>query len=133
MSAYTNNAIYTAIRNAVIAVNPNAKITMTYTDKPSQFPTVFAREIGHYTPQTSATFSNAQDIYETTWEVQVFSNRKNDAKEQAYALLAAVKSALKGLYFVETSENPIDRDKWTYFLLVARFRRIIGGGESMPT
>ena len=133
MSAYTNNAIYTAIREAVLAADSSAKVTMTYTDKPSEFPTVFAREIGHYTPQQTATLSNAQDIYETTWEVQVFSNLKHGAKEQAYALLAAVKSALKGLYFVETSENPVDRDKWTYFLLVARFRRIIGGGESMPT
>lgn len=132
MSAYTNNGIYTVIRSAVLAEDSNAKVTMTYSDKPSQFPTVFVREIGHYTPQQTATLSNAQEIYETTWEVQVFSNLKQGAKEQAYKLMSAVKAAFKGLYFVETMENPIDRDKWSYFLLVARFRRVIGSGESMP-
>ena len=55
------------------------------------------------------------------------------AKEQAYALLRAVKTALRGLYFVETMENPIEDGNNTYYTLVARFRRIIGSGESMPT
>lgn len=133
VTPYTNNAIYTKIRAAAIAEVSSTNCTQTYVPTPSKFPAVFAREIGRFTPNGTPTLSNAQDIYETTWEVQVFSNLKTGAKEQAYALLGAVKTAMRGLYFVETMENPIENSNNTYYTLVARFRRIIGSGESMPT
>lgn len=129
---YTNNAIFTRIRSSVLAAVSTANCTQTYTPAPSKFPTVFAREIGHFTPQQTASMSNAQDIYETTWEVQIFSNLQSGAKEQAYSLMTAVKSALRELYFVETMENPLDSGNGQYYILVARFRRIIGSGEDMP-
>lgn len=130
---YTNNAIFTAIRAAVLAEVSTANCTQTYSPTPAKFPTVFAREIGRFTPAQTATVSNAQDIYETTWEVQVFSNLQSGSKEQAYRLMDAVKSALRRLYFVETMENPIDQTDAKYYTLVARFRRVIGSGEEMPT
>ena len=130
---YTNNAIFTAIRAAVLAEVSTANCTQTYSATPAKFPTVFAREIGRFTPAQTATISNAQEIYETTWEVQVFSNLQAGSKEQAYRLMDAVKDALRRLYFVETMENPIDQANAQYYTLVARFRRIIGSGEDMPT
>lgn len=130
---YTNNAIFTAIRAAVLAEVSTANCTQTYSPTPAKFPTVFAREIGRFTPAQTATVSNAQDIYETTWEVQVFSNLQSGAKEQAYRLMDSVKGALRRLYFVETMENPIDQTDAKYYTLVARFRRVIGSGEEMPT
>ena len=131
MAKYTNNAIYSAIRSAVLEAVSTANVTQTYAATPSKFPCVFVREIGHFTPDVCVTVSNKQEIYETTWEAQVFSNLKTGAKEQAYSLMSAVKSAFRGLYFVETFESPIDGN--TYYTLVARFRRVIGDGESMPT
>lgn len=131
MSAYTNNAIFTRMRSAAIAEVSTANCTQTYAATPSKFPTVFAREIGRFTPTQAATISNTQDIYETTWEVQIFSNLKTGAKEQAYKLLDAVKGAMRSLYFIETMENPLENGQ-TYYTLVARFRRIIGSGEDMP-
>lgn len=130
---YTNNAIFTAIRAAVLAEVSTANCTQTYSTTPASFPTVFAREIGRFTPAQTATMSNAQEIYETTWEVQVFSNLQAGAKEQAYKLMDAAKSALRKMYFVETMENPIDQTETKYYTLVARFRRVIGSGEEMPT
>ena len=110
-----------------------ANVTQTYSATPSKFPTVFAREIGHFTPAQTQTLTNQQDVYETTWEVQIFSNLTSGAKEQAYKLMAAVKTALRGLYFIEVSENPIDTANEKYYTLVARFRRVIGSGEEFPT
>lgn len=130
---YTNNAIFTRVREAVKAEYANANCVQTYTATPSKFPTVFARELGHFTPQETSTLSNQQDIYETTWEIQVFSNLTTGAKEQAYAIMALCKGAMRGLYFVETFEQPIDQQDKSIYCLVARFRRIIGSGEDMPT
>ena len=128
---YTNNAIYTRMRAAVIAAESTASCTQTYAPTPSKFPTVFAREIGHFTPNGTATLSNAQDISERTWEVQIFSNLKSGAKEQAYMLLDAATSAFRSMYFVETFESPLDSTSQSYYTLIARFRRIIGSGEEM--
>lgn len=130
---YSNNAIYTKVRNAVVVAEPTCVCTQTYTAMPAAFPTVFMREIGHFTPNGTPTFSNKQDIYETTWEVQVFSNIHPGAKEQAYAIMDAVKTALRALYFVEYFESPLDQQDKNIYCLVARFRRVIGSGEEMPT
>ena len=129
---YTNNAIFTRIRNAVKAEFANANCVQTYSPTPAHLPTVFARELGHFTPQQAWTLTNAQDISECTWEVQVFSNLKTGAKEQAYKLMNGVKGALRQLYFVETFESPLDQTDRTIYCLAARFRRIIGSGEEMP-
>lgn len=130
---YTNNAIFTAIRNAVKAEYADANCVQMYTPTPAKFPTVFAREIGHFTPQQAWTLTNAQDISERTWEVQVFSNLSTGSKEQAYDILDICKGAMRSLYFIETFEQPIDQQDKSIYCLVARFRRVIGGGEEMPT
>lgn len=130
---YTNNAIFTAIRNAVKAEYADANCVQMYTPTPAKFPTVFAREIGHFTPQQAWTLTNAQDISERTWEVQVFSNLSTGSKEQAYDILDICKGAMRSLYFLETFEQPIDQQDKSIYCLVARFRRVIGGGEEMPT
>ena len=129
---YTNNAIFTRIRNAVKAEFANANCVQTYSPTPAHLPTVFSRELGHFTPQTAWTLTNAQDISECTWEVQVFSNLNTGAKEQAYAIMDIVKSTMRGLYFLEIFEQPIDQQDKSIYCLVARFRRVIGGGEEMP-
>lgn len=130
---YTQNAIFTVIHTAVLNTISTANVTQTYSATPSKFPTVFAREIGHFTPAQTQTLTNQQDVYETTWEVQIFSNLTSGAKEQAYKLMGIVKNALRGLYFIEVSENPIDTANAKYYTLIARFRRIIGSGEEFPT
>ena len=130
---YTQNAIFTVIRTAVLNTISTANVTQTYSATPSKFPTVFAREIGHFTPAQTQTLTNQQDVYETTWEVQIFSNLTSGAKEQAYKLMGIVKNGLRGLYFIEVSENPIDTANAKYYTLIARFRRIIGSGEEFPT
>lgn len=130
---YTNNAIFTAIRNAVKAEYADANCVQMYTPTPAKFPTVFAREIGHFTPQQAWTLTNAQDISERTWEVQVFSNLSTGSKEQAYEILDICKDVMRSLYFIETFEQPLDQQDKSIYCLVARFRRVIGGGEDMPT
>ena len=130
---YTNNAIFTAIRNAVKAEYADANCVQMYTPTPAKFPTVFAREIGHFTPQQAWTLTNAQDISERTWEVQVFSNLSTGSKEQAYEILDICKDVMRSLYFIETFEQPIDQQDKSIYCLVARFRRVIGSGEDMPS
>lgn len=127
----SNNSIYTVIHNAVLALDATANVTQTYSPIPAKFPTVFVREIGRFTPPTSQTITNSQDVYESTWEVQIFSNLTSGAKEQAYSLMQTVKDEFRGMYFIETMEHPVDSEKNKYYTLVARFRRIIWSGNTI--
>ena len=130
---YSRKGIYTAVRNAIKAAYPNTNVTGTYVPIPSSFPTVFIREIGHFTPPNVVSFTNADDMHESTFEVQVWT--KADTKmDDAYKILDVAKTAFKSLYFVQTSENVVDDGtNSSLFRLTANFRRVIGGGESMPT
>lgn len=130
---YSNNAIYTRIRAAALAYDSGVFCTQTYAPVPAHFPTVFAREIGRFTPNNAASFSNTQNIHETTWEVQVHSNLQTGRKEQAYAIMDSVKATMQRLFFLEVMEQPIDSPAEGYYTLVTRFRRVIGSGETMPS
>lgn len=129
---YSQNAIYDRIFEAVTAVNPNVYVASIYNPSPSQFPAVFCYEVGHFSPTQNVTLINDDEQYQSTWEIQIVSNDTETRKTEAYTLLEAAKAAFKELYFIEISESPISIADPTKYRLMARFRRTIGGGDTMP-
>ena len=133
MSAYTRNAIYTAIATAVTTAHSGAYCTSTYNATPPQLPCVFIREIGHFTPTDAVNLGYTEDVCRSTFEVQIFSNVAGGAQSQAYGILDVVKTAMRSMCFIETMENPVDNVDESIYRLVARFSRVICGGDAMPT
>lgn len=127
----TFNQIYTRVRTAVLAVASTAFITSTYTPTPSKFPAVFVREVGKFTPTKCISLGNTEDVKEVTIEVQIYSNKTSGAKTEADGILSAIETALKTAYFYEISAAPIDNADSSLYRLVARFRRIVGGAETI--
>ena len=132
MSAYTRNAIYSKVAGDVIAAHSDVYCTSTYNPIPPSIPCVFIREIGHYTPTEAVNLGYTEDIYRSTFEVQIFSNVAGGAQSQAYNILATVKTSFREMCFIETSEAPIDNADDSIYRLVARFERVICGGDGMP-
>ena len=55
----------------------------------------------------------------------------NTAASEVYEIMEVARQAFSDLYYREFSETNIDGgDKFT---IIGRFRRIIGGGDVMPT
>lgn len=133
MSAYTRNGIYTAIVSAIKAYDNDAYCTSTYTQTPPRFPCVFIREIGNFTPTNSVNLAFDENVKNITFEVQIFTNTAGAAQSTAYALLSVIEQRFKELYFIETSAAPIDNADENIYRLVARFSRIIAGGDTMPS
>ena len=127
------NEIYTEVREAILAISPDAFVTSTYTPTPSKFPAVFVREIGKYTPPRYATLNNSENVSEVTYEVQIFSNKQSGAKSEADTLYAAIKVALKKQYFREASATPVDNADHTVYRFAATFRRIIADADNVKT
>lgn len=128
---YSRNAVYTRIVNAIKAEYPSMYCTSRYVLKPASFPACYIREIDHSRPleNTQLDFEDVQ--WESAFEIQVVSNRANTAATEAYGIMEVAKAAFSSLYYRQLSENTIDDG--TKFTVIGRFRRVIGGGDTMPT
>lgn len=127
----TFNEVYTKARAAAISAASNAFVTSTYTPTPSKFPAVFIREVGEYTPTRYISLSSAENVKEMTLEVQIFSNKKSGAKTEVDTIFRSVESALKAQYFYLVSSAPVENVDSTVYRHAARFRRTIGGADTI--
>ena len=127
---YSRNAIYTRVANAIKADYPDAYTTSRMVASPAKFPAILIHEIDRNRPiqNTQLDFDDVQ--YESVFEIQVVSNKANTAATEAYSIMDLAKAAMSGLYYREFSETNIDRSDT--FTIVGRFRRVIGGGDTMP-
>lgn len=128
---YSRNAIYTRIVNAIRAVYPNTYCTSRLVAKPSTFPACYIHEIDRNRPlqYTQLDFQDVQ--YESVFEIQIVSAKNNTASTEAYNLMEIARQAFSDLYYREFSETNIDTVDT--FTIIGRFRRVIGGGDTMPT
>ena len=127
---YSRNAIYTRVVNAIKAEYPKAYCTSRYVAKPSTYPTCYIHEIDNTRPiqNTQLDFQDVQ--YESVFEIQVVSNKANTAATEAYGIAALAEAAMSGLFFRRFSQTNVD--KGDTFTIISRYRRVIGGGDTMP-
>ena len=131
MSGYSRNKVYSWVRSPIMEQYPNAYVTSRMVAKPSTFPAVLIHEIDRNRPlqNTQLDFQDVQ--WESVFEAQVVSAKANTAATEAYDIMEIVRQAFSDLYYREFSETNIDQGDT--FTLVGRFRRVIGGGDTMPT
>lgn len=127
---YTRNAVYSRVRTAIATSFPTAYITSRMVAKPSTFPAILIHEIDRNRPlrNTQLDFQDVQ--WESVFEVQVVSNKANTAATEAYNIMDIARQSLSDLYYREFSETNVDSGDT--FTIIGRFRRTIGGGDTMP-
>lgn len=128
---YSRNAIYTRVANAIKAGCPDAYTTSRMVASPAKFPAILIHEIDRNRPIRNVQLDFQDVQYESVYEIQVVSNKANTAATEAYAIMELARAAMSELYYREFSETNIDRSDT--FTVVGRFRRVIGGGDTMPT
>ena len=127
----TRNAVYTKVVNAIRAAYPSAYCTSRYVAKPSSFPACYIHEIDRSRPleNTQLDFQDVQ--WESSFEIQVVSTLANTAATEAYNIMEIARNSMSEMFYREFSETNIDGgDKFT---VVGRFRRVIGGGDTLPS
>lgn len=131
MSGYSRNAVYSRVRTAIIAEFASAYITSRMVAKPSKFPAILIHEIDRNRPlrNTQLDFRDVQ--WESVFEIQIVSNKANTAATEAYSIMDIARDTMSSLYYREFSETNIDSGDT--FTIIGRFRRVIGGGDTMPT
>ena len=128
---YSRNAVYTRVHDAILAEFPSTYVTSRHVAKPSSFPAVLIHEIDRNRPLQSTQLDFEDVQWESVFEVQVVSAKANTAATEAYAIMEIARQALSSLYYREFSETNIDNGD--DFTIVGRFRRKIGGGDTMPS
>lgn len=127
---YTRNAVYTRVHDAILSDFPDTYVTSRHVAKPSSFPAVLIHEIDRNRPLQSTQLDFEDVQWESVFEVQVVSAKANTAATEAYAIMEVARQALSSLYYREFSETNIDNGD--DFTIIGRFRRKIGGGDTMP-
>jgi hypothetical protein len=130
MSQVTRNAVYDYVSKAITAVHTNAHCTSRNVRKPSAYPSCYIHEIDHYRPLENIQLDYQDVQWQSSFEIRIISNKKGTAESEAYSILDTARSAFNEIYYRELSATPIDGTET--FTIVARFRRTIGGGDSMP-
>lgn len=130
MSGYSRNAVYTEVRSAIVAQFPTAYITSRMVAKPSTFPAVLIHEIDRNRPTQNIQLDFQDVQWESVFEIQIVSAKANTAATEAYNIMEVARQTMSNLYYREFSETNVDRGDT--FTLVGRFRRVIGGGDTMP-
>lgn len=131
MSRITRNAVYDYIADAIAAVHTNARCTSRYIPVPSSYPSCYIHEIEHYRPLENMQLDYEDVQWQSSFEIQIISNKKGTAASEAYSIMETAKAAFNALYFRELSETSIEGTET--FTVIGRFRRQIGGGDSMPS
>ena len=131
MSGYSRNGVYSRVRAPIMAQYPNAYVTSRMVAKPSTFPAILIHEIDRNRPIENVQLDFQDVQWESVFEAQVVSAKANTAATEAYNIMDIVRQAFSDLYYREFSETNIDQGDT--FTIVGRFRRVIGGGDTMPT
>jgi hypothetical protein len=128
---YTRNYVYTQVNKAVTEAFPTANVTGRYSAEPAKFPNVYIYELD-YRPTIMAKQLKADDIqWESTFEVQISSNKTSGAMNEAYAIMDVVRTAFSEMYYRQIEQVPMDET--TKYHIVGQFRRVVGGGDVAPT
>lgn len=127
---YSRNAIYTRVANAIKAGYPNAYTTSRMVASPAKFPACLIHEIDNARPIQNTQLDYQDVQYESVFEIQIVSNKANTAATEAYGIAALAEAAMSGLYFRRFSQTNVD--KGDTFTVISRYRRVIGGGDTMP-
>lgn len=130
MSGYNRNAVYTEVRSAIVAQFPTAYITSRMVAKPSTFPAVLIHEIDRNRPTQNIQLDFQDVQWESVFEIQIVSAKANTAATEAYSIMDVARQTMSNLFYREFSETNIDTGDT--FTLIGRFRRVIGGGDTMP-
>ena len=122
--------VYDRVREAILADFPSAYTTSRMVAKPAKFPAILIHEIDRNRPLRNVQLDFQDVQWESVFEVQIVSAKKNTASTEAYAIMDIARQTLSDLYYREFSETNIDNGDT--FTIVGRFRRVIGGGDTLP-
>lgn len=116
-----------AIRNQLPALN--VFVSGEYLRADSSFPAVTLMEMSNIVHSGSSTFSKLENMVDTMYEINVYSNKTAGKKSEAKSILAVIDNEMLAMGFSRNYCNPMPNvDNATIYRIVARYEQIMNGG-----
>ena len=110
MAQYTRNAVYTKISAAIEDRFTGVYCTSRYVAKPPSYPACYIHEIDRYRPIENVQLDFQDVQWESSFEIQIISNKGGTAMSEAYSIMDVARSAFSNLYYRQFSEASIYRE-----------------------
>lgn len=114
------NLVYTKVRTAVKAFNPNITLSGVYNDVPSTIPHVSIEETNNANVTSAIDTSNREFAAELTYTVNIFTNTAT-AKSDANAIAEVVSDVFADLGFARSMKQRMPNIDRTIYRLTMRF------------
>ena len=123
------NLVVDTITKAIEASSySSTDVVSDYTDTPSSFPCVSVIEADNYTYRRTQDNDLKEHHTNVMYEVNVYSNKAEESKSEAKAILEIVDSAFQNIKFTRIFKNNIPNKDKTIYRIVARYEAVIGEG-----
>lgn len=130
---YSVESVFNYVANAVDTAITGVRIVSRREPVAKSLPALYMYEMNRTRPQQYATLANDDEQWESTFEIEIYTNDLDGARSKAYAILYTVEDAFKRLGYFETFCEPLDNIDPSLFRINARFTRQIGKGDTLPT
>lgn len=122
------NMIFDKVFNDLSASFPNMNLNITnaYDEEIATFPTVIVRETGNIAYRRSETDENSENHARITFEIEVYSDKKQAARTELKTILNAADEIMQSMKFRRIHKNRpinINRTVWRQY---ARYEVIVG-------
>lgn len=115
------NKVYTEIRTALVAANPDISVSGIYTDTPSSFPHVSIEETDNAGVASASSNTDREYAANLTYTVNIYTNTQT-AKSDAKAIAAVVSDAFLDLGFLRSMKQEMPNIDRTIYRLTLRFQ-----------
>lgn len=127
------NQVFTQIKAAITSEYPNAYCVSERIPTPSQFPCVWIVELDSVPDARYLTFNDYDSQVKSSIEIQAFSNSNSEASAEAKGICKKAREALTLMGYRCLTFAPIENADVSIKRHVARFSRLIGDSDTIPT
>ncbi len=117
--------VFDRLYTAIAAQYPSANVTTAYVDETAIFPAVVLEQVDNVPLMYSQTDDNAENHARITFEVAVYSDKKDTAESECSDLLQIVDNVMSSMKFRRTRRDKSRSLTRTIFRQYARYSVIV--------
>lgn len=122
------NAVFTAVYNAVTSKFPDAEMCSEFVEQPEKFPLVSFVEADNYTHGGTRSLSKIENHADVMYECNVYTNKVGIKKSQAKEIASVIDETMAQLGFTRTLRSQIPNINRTIYRIVMRWTAVVGSG-----
>lgn len=120
-------AIYTAVREAMLAEHPDVYLTSDLERQPAKLPCAWLYESDNSAYRNSQDSASNENHVEVLYQAEVFTKKRSSRKSEARMILQTIDNCMSDLGFTRMMMRPVPNyNDATIYRLIAQYRAVIG-------